>query len=104
MAQQNEEKTQALLEVIDGADGSVKNKETEQYIKVLRGKKGKFGPEIFICVEAFEELKATKHYRWVNKVTGHTWIPVQLKCWKNEKKEEAKKETADDLNDELPPF
>lgn len=85
----NEEKTQELFQVIDGADGSVKNKETGQYIKVLRGKKGKFGPEIAICVEAFEELKATSPYGWKDK-NERTWIPIGMKCWKNEKKEEVK--------------
>lgn len=99
----NDIKTAELFACIEGASGDVKNKETGQYIKVLRGKKGKFGPEIAICVEAFEELKATKPYGWTDKA-GKTWVPIGMKVWKNEKKEVAEPVATsdDDMNSEIP--
>lgn len=93
----NPEKETILADMCESIDGSTKNKETGEYIKVLRGRKNKnYGnPEMAICVEAFEELKATKPYGWQDK-NGKTWIPVRLKVWNNVKKEDAASAPVDD--------
>lgn len=80
-----------LADMMEKVTGSVKNKETGEYLKVLRGRRNKnYGnPEMAICVEAFEELKALAPYGWKDK-DERTWIPVRLSVWVGEKKEEVK--------------